>query len=162
MTKFEFAITGCLVEQDGKFLIVTESKPGREGLWNLPSGHVDDFETIAEATVRETEEESGYLIELTGFIGIYQSIYPARGLNVAGPVYLGSVVGGEARPSEKHPEVRWVTAEELTDLADRGMFWTQYAPLALRDYLRRGCYPMDAVSSLTYGATEAAPAPVPG
>lgn len=148
--KHEFAITGCLVEKDGKFLLVQESKPGREGLYNLPSGHIDDLETVAEATIREVEEESGYKVELYGFIGIYQSVFPHNNLNVSGPVFLGKVIGGEARPSAQHPEVRWVTAAELLSLSEAGKLWTKYPPIALRDYLRRGSYPLDAMSSVVY------------
>ena len=148
--RHEFAITGCLVEKDGKFLIVQESKPGREGLYNLPSGHVDDLETVEQATIREVEEESGYQVELTGFIGIYQSIYPDEKLNVCGPVFLGKVVGGEARPSAKHPEVKWMTAEEIAALKEAGKIWTKYPPIAVQDYLRRGSYPLDAMSSVVY------------
>jgi ADP-ribose pyrophosphatase YjhB (NUDIX family) len=145
--KFEFAIVDCLVEKDGKYLLIQESKPGRERLYNLPGGHVDGVETIAEAAIREVEEESGYQVELTGFLGVYQSIYPEKQLNIAGPVFLAEVVGGEARVSKEHPEVRWVTRDELLELADSGKFWTTYVPRLIHDYLRRGAYPLDAVSS---------------
>jgi 8-oxo-dGTP diphosphatase len=73
--KQEFAIVACLVEQDGKFLIVQESKPGREGLYNLPGGHVDGEEALAETAIREVKEESGYDVELSGFLGVYQTIF---------------------------------------------------------------------------------------
>lgn len=145
--KFDFAIVDCLVEQDGKFLIMAEGKPGREGKYNLPGGHVDDEETLAEAAIREVLEETGYQVELTGFLGIYQSIYPAKQLNVSGPVFLAKVIGGAARPSEAHPESRWVSADELLELAASGKFWTTYPPDLVRDYLRRGSYPVELVSS---------------
>jgi ADP-ribose pyrophosphatase YjhB (NUDIX family) len=145
--EFEFAVVDCLVEKDGKYLLIQESKPGREGLYNLPGGHIDGTETIMEAAIREVEEESGYQVELAGFLGVYQSVYPEKRLNVAGPVFLARVVGGDARISEEHPEVRWVTGDELLELADGGKFWTTYVPRLIHDYLRRGAYPLDAVSS---------------
>lgn len=148
--KHDFDITGCLVEKDGKFLIVQESKPGRTGLYNLPSGHIDDLETVAEATIREVEEESGYKVELTGFIGVYQSIYPDANLNVSGPVFLAKVVGGDARPTSKHPEVKWLTPEEMLELHAAGKFWTKYPAIAVQDYLRRGRYPLEVMSSGVY------------
>jgi 8-oxo-dGTP pyrophosphatase MutT (NUDIX family) len=145
--KLDFAIVDCLVEKDDKYLLIQESKPGREGLYNLPGGHIDDVETIAEAAVREVEEESGYQVELTGFLGVYQSVYLEKQLNVGGPVFLAKVIGGDARITEEHPEVRWVTRDELLELADSGRFWTTYVPRLIHDYLRRGAYPLDAVSS---------------
>ena len=148
--KFEHAIVGCLVEHNGKFLIVQESKPGRKGLWNLPSGHVDDDETLAQAAIRETREESGYEVELTSFIGVYQTVYRDLKLNVSGPVFLGKVVGGKLTKSAPHPDVKWVTADELLAMCERGEFWTKYPPILLKDYQRRGAYPLDTVSSGVY------------
>ena len=118
--KFEFAIVDCLVEKDGKFLLIGEGRPGREGLYNLPGGHVEGNETLVETAVRETEEESGYKVEITGFLGLYQTVFMERQMNVCGPVFLAKVVGGKAQTSEEHPEVRWVTAEEFLDLAATG------------------------------------------
>lgn len=147
---FDFAIVGTLVEKDGKFLMVMESKAGREGLYNLPSGHVDDDETIAQAAVREVLEESGYEVELTGFLGFYQSIYPEKSLNVGGVIYLAKVVGGEAKPSKAHPDVAWFTHDELQTMAREGKIWTKYPPILIDDFARRGAYPLDAVSSERY------------
>lgn len=148
--KHLFDVVDCLVERDGKFLIVQETGPGREGLYNIPGGHIDEDEMIAEAAVREVLEESGYQVELTGFLGVYQSILPERNLNVCGPCYLAHVVGGQARVSAEHPEVRWVSAEEFLQLAEAGHFWTRYMAQLMRDYMGRGAYPLGAVSSIRY------------
>lgn len=148
--KHDFNITSCLVEHEGKFLIVGEDGRGRGGLYNFPGGHIDDLETLAEAAVREVKEESGYEVELTGVLGVYQSIYNEKQLNVGGPVFVGKLVGGEATTSAAHPEVRWVTADELRQLVQDGKVWTKYPIVALEDYLRRGAYPLELVSSLRY------------
>lgn len=39
-------IAGCLIEQEGKFLLVQEAKPSAYGLWNTPAGHVDESEGL--------------------------------------------------------------------------------------------------------------------
>ena len=41
------------------------------GDWELPGGHVDPGESAADAAVRETAEESGITVEVTGLAGIY-------------------------------------------------------------------------------------------
>ena len=144
----EFAVTGCLVEIDGKFLFVEESKPGREGLFNMPSGHVENDETLEAATIRETYEESGYEVELIGLLGIYQSIRPT--LNVSGPVFVGKITGGKATPSKDHPSVVWLTQQEVEKLDAENKLFTKYPPIAINDYLTRGPVPMDIISSVDY------------
>lgn len=41
------------------------------GLWGLPSGHVEPAETAEEATVREVQEETGLTVEVERLVGIY-------------------------------------------------------------------------------------------
>lgn len=61
-----------IVIQDHKVLMVQEGKDnyGQLHTWNLPAGHVELGESIAEAAVREAREESGYETELTGVVAI--------------------------------------------------------------------------------------------
>ncbi len=63
-------IAGTLVENDGKYLLMQEAREDIRGLWNLPAGHVDANELIQDAAVRETLEETGYNVELTGICQI--------------------------------------------------------------------------------------------
>lgn len=148
----EHAIVDVLiVDKSGqKFLLVEESKPGRGNRYNLPGGHVEVHETLFEAAVREAKEETGYDIELTGLVGIYQGIY--KNLNVSGPVFSAKVIGGSATPSVEHAEVRWVTADELYNLAKSEKLWTKYPPFAVNHYLTRGSFPLDIVASYDYTA----------
>ena len=41
------------------------------GDWELPGGHVDPGESASDAAVRETAEESGITVDITGLAGIY-------------------------------------------------------------------------------------------
>ena len=60
-----------VVVADGRLLIVEESVHGRLVL-NQPAGHLEPDESLAEAALRETREESGWDVRLTGFLGAYQ------------------------------------------------------------------------------------------
>ena len=56
------------VIQDNKILL---TKRDDFETWILPSGGVEDGESVAQAAIRETKEETGLDVELTRLIGIY-------------------------------------------------------------------------------------------
>lgn len=59
-------IVGVVIEKDGKYLLVQEAKEKCRGKWNLPAGHLDPGETMANGAKREAKEETGCEVELTG------------------------------------------------------------------------------------------------
>jgi len=62
----------AIVERQDKFLIVREEIKGREVI-NQPAGHLDEDESLIEAVIRETLEETQYEFTPTGLQGIYRS-----------------------------------------------------------------------------------------
>lgn len=65
-----------IVEDNGRFLLVEEFKAGRH-VFNQPAGHLEANETLLEAALRETLEETAWDVELTGIVGIYLRPPPA-------------------------------------------------------------------------------------
>lgn len=72
--------TAVIVEQNQSILMVNEIDNGING-WNQPAGHVEPGESLLDAALRETLEESQYRVRLTGLVGIYQSVHPATGIH---------------------------------------------------------------------------------
>jgi 8-oxo-dGTP pyrophosphatase MutT (NUDIX family) len=60
-----------VVVDAGRLLVVEESAGGRLVL-NQPAGHLEPDESLVEAALRETLEETGWDVRLTAFIGAYQ------------------------------------------------------------------------------------------
>ena len=60
-----------VVVKDGKLLMVEERAQGRL-VFNQPAGHLEPDESLQQAALRETLEETGWAVELTAFIGAYQ------------------------------------------------------------------------------------------
>ena len=60
-----------VVERDGAYLFV-EERVNDQLVLNQPAGHWEENETLFEGAVRETLEETGWDVELTGLVGIYE------------------------------------------------------------------------------------------
>ncbi|MBB5876372.1 NUDIX hydrolase [Xanthomonas sp. 3498] len=60
-----------VVVRDGRLLQVEEAIAGALVL-NQPAGHLEPDESLIEAAVRETLEETGWQVQPTAFIGAYQ------------------------------------------------------------------------------------------
>ena len=61
-----------VVEKDGRFLFVEEHSEGFvHTVFNQPAGHIECGETIIEAAIRETLEETGHHVEIDHLLGIY-------------------------------------------------------------------------------------------
>ncbi len=52
------------VKKENKILMVQENKVGKKGKWNMPAGKLDNNESVIEAAIRETKEETCCDIEL--------------------------------------------------------------------------------------------------
>lgn len=52
--------------------MVQEGKEHIHELWDLPGGGWEDEESIIECVKREVLEETGFRIEVTGFLGVYK------------------------------------------------------------------------------------------
>lgn len=56
------------VEDEGRILMIKRTD---NGLWSLPGGAMEIGESIAGCGERETLEETGYRVKVTGLIGVY-------------------------------------------------------------------------------------------
>jgi ADP-ribose pyrophosphatase YjhB (NUDIX family) len=97
--------------------------------WAVPGGAVDLGESLTQAAIRETKEESGVDCSVTGLVGIYTDprhviLYTSNGevRQEFSIVLTGRATGGEPTPSDESTEVRWVPVAEVASLAmDRSM-----------------------------------------
>ncbi|AIZ33206.1 NUDIX hydrolase [Pseudomonas sp. K1(2024)] len=123
-----------IVEQEGTFLFVEELKAGKHVL-NQPAGHLEANETLAQAALRETLEETAWEVELTGVVGIYLYTAPSNGVTYQRICFA-------ARPVHHHREraldsditrALWLTRAQL--LADSERWRSELVPRCLDDYL---------------------------
>jgi ADP-ribose pyrophosphatase YjhB (NUDIX family) len=88
--------------------------------WAVPGGAIDLGESMTQAAVRETREETGIVCEVTGLVGIYTDprhvmLYTSNGeaRQEFSIVLTARATGGEPTPSEESSEVRWVARKDL-------------------------------------------------
>lgn len=101
-----------VVRKGDRFLIVQESKQGQP--WYLPAGRVEEGESFADAAVRETREEAGIPVRITGLIRIEHSPGPAGARMRI--IYLAEPTDDtppKAEPDDESLGAKWVTCAEL-------------------------------------------------
>ena len=64
-------IAGCIIEQEGKYLLCQRAIPPRPGTWTLPAGFMESGETTEQAALREVWEESGVRGEIISPYSIF-------------------------------------------------------------------------------------------
>ena len=117
-------IVNALFVRDGMVLLARRS-PHRStypGLWSFPGGHVEQGETLAEALVREVQEEVGVTPTTFSFLGIIADPNTAADDPATYHMYAVTVWdGGEpALRGDEHTELCWfkpTVAITLSDLA---------------------------------------------
>jgi 8-oxo-dGTP diphosphatase len=101
-------VAGTIPEQDGRVLLTRRSiNPGR-GLWTFPGGFVDFGESVTDAAVRETLEETGLFVDLTGLHNVYS--YPGSPVIV---VYRARVTGGTLTACAENDLLEWTAPDEI-------------------------------------------------
>lgn len=80
----------------------------------LPSGGVEEGESLAEAAIRETKEESGVDVELTRLVGVYSRLGGMTDVHAV--LFAGRPIGGELRtqPGETI-DVAYFALDELPE-----------------------------------------------
>lgn len=74
MSRIEITVA-AVAETAGRFLLVEELIDGRRVL-NQPAGHLEPGETLLEAVVRETREESAWHFRPERLVGVYLWRHP--------------------------------------------------------------------------------------
>ncbi len=90
---------GAAILDKDRLLLVKRRRAPEAGCWNLPGGKVAFGERIEAAVIRETSEEVGLTIDIERTLGVVEMI-GLDGQHWVSPIYLASVVGGEARNRE--------------------------------------------------------------
>ena len=120
------SVNVIVADNDGRILLICRTDNGN---WAVPGGAIDLGESMIDAAVRETREESGIDCEITGLLGIFTDprhlIHYTSNDEVRQEfsiVLIGRAIGGEPTTSSESSEVRWTDRAHLPELQmDRSM-----------------------------------------
>jgi 8-oxo-dGTP pyrophosphatase MutT (NUDIX family) len=137
----------AIIERDGRFLVVEEHTPGGLRL-NQPAGHLETGETLVEAVVRETLEETAHAFMPEALVGVYMTHFGKPGESGATYLrftYCGSVADAPERRALDPDIVRtlWMSEGELRAASER-----HRTPLVMKcidDYLAGVRVPLEFV-----------------
>lgn len=97
---------GVILVRDGEVLLVKRRFDPRAGWWCLPAGFMEAGETPEQSAVRELQEETGVIAQLTGLFGVYAGFDDPRVRTVL-ILYTGVITGGEERAGDDAIELGW-------------------------------------------------------
>ncbi|MCJ7453113.1 MAG: NUDIX hydrolase [Steroidobacteraceae bacterium] len=137
----------AVAERDGRFLLVEERASGRVVL-NQPAGHLEDGESLLEAVVRETLEETAWDFLPKAVVGVYLWRPAQQGRSFLRITFSGELVAHD--PSRRLDRgiirTRWLGRDELLAPSVR-----LRSPLVLQcvdDYLAGVHHPLSLISHL--------------
>jgi len=137
----------AIVEIDGRFLMVEERIAGNLVL-NQPAGHLEDRESLIEAVVRETREETAWRFHPEALVGVYLWRSPVTERSFLRFAFCGTVDDHQPKLPLDIGIVRtvWMSHEQLQAQPAR-----LRSPLVMRcldDYRRGLRQPLESVASL--------------
>jgi ADP-ribose pyrophosphatase YjhB (NUDIX family) len=122
-------VTTFPITDDGEIVLIRRGIEPGLGAWAQPGGFLEVDETVHQAAIRETWEETGLLVEPGEIIGLYTRLEAA----VVTIAFEARIVGGTAAPTPEATEITAYAPEAIPwrDIAFRTTTW------ALRDWIDR-------------------------
>ena len=139
----------AVIERDGRFLLVEERIRGKL-VFNQPAGHLEDGESLLDAVVRETLEETAWTFVPQSLLGLYLWRSP-RGGTTLRVAFSGTVNGLDASRTLDPPVIatHWLTPQEIQALGSR--LRTALVTRCVDDYLSGRRLPLEASAHVLTG-----------
>ncbi|WP_028552353.1 NUDIX hydrolase [Paenibacillus sp. UNC451MF] len=106
-------------DEAGQNVVMVKNKNGNGAYWSLPGGAVEPGETLEQAVLRETKEESGLEVKVKGLHSVREVFFTEAGHHALLFTFEAVIVGGELEvsdPDEEITEVKWMAVDNANEL----------------------------------------------
>ena len=137
----------AIIERNGKFLLVEETTD-RGNRFNQPAGHLEDNESLINAVIRETMEETAYEFTPVSLLGVYLWKHDFNEITYLRFAFIG-VVGVHYPTQELDTGILravWMTIEEIRTKAS--LMRSPQVLMCIEDYLSGKRYPLEVLTNL--------------
>lgn len=142
-------ISGCVIVKDNKILMVKEAKKKCYGQWNYPAGHVEEFEKITDAAIREVFEETGYKVKLTGMLPI-ASIDLEEETHILIRFTADILEENIKFDKDEILEVKWIDIEKIKKFTEKELRGYEINIKTLDDLEQKRIYPLEIFDNGKY------------
>jgi 8-oxo-dGTP diphosphatase len=97
-----------VINEQNQILLIKGPRRG----WEMPGGQVEEGESLKDAAIRETKEETGIDVEILKFCGIYQNV----SRSICNTLFLARPVGGKLTTSPESLEVGFFTIGQAMEM----------------------------------------------
>ncbi|MDO9205189.1 MAG: NUDIX hydrolase [Methylotenera sp.] len=141
------ATVAAIVEDNGKFLLVEETTD-RGNRFNQPAGHLEDNETLIQAVIRETLEETAYIFNPESLLGVYHWKHEHNNTTYLRFAFIGNVSNHQASLALDEGIIRavWMTADEIRNNAN--LMRSPQVITCIEDYLCGQKFPLEVLTHL--------------
>ncbi len=102
-------VVGCIPEWEDKVLLCRRAIEPRYGLWTVPSGFMENAETLGQGAERETLEEANARVRM----GNLYAIYSLPHINQVHVLFRAQLLDLDFKPGIESLEVRLFSEEEI-------------------------------------------------
>lgn len=110
---------GICVNEKKDVLMVLQAAPGEDKKWTVPSGTLEEGETLEECCIREFSEETGFKVKTTDKVHNKSGVLSEHGISYYVEYFLVEIISGEIAlqdPDEFIHEIAWKSFEEVQNL----------------------------------------------